>query len=498
MPAEKSKRLSKSLFWLFLGLIAVVGMVLVFLATRWGAFLGDDSYYYIAPARAALAGEGFMPSPYFGPGLPFVMLVLGWLGVPLVPAIRFLNVALFGLNLVLLGLILRKMGLRLSLTLWVVSLVAVVDVFVEAHSHAMSEPLYLTFTLAAFLTLLQYLKRGGWGWLLGCALASAAASLTRYAALPIVPTVAVVLLIYDRRHRFGRRLLNAVGFGLVAVLPLGAYFLRNRLVSGRLTRYESFSIPPLGRDKLRWLLYSIESWFIPGRFVKGREFLAALILALILLAVAIGFWLLHRKAIKAQARPFFTPGLAMWAVFILFNLAMLYLVRGLEGLAPYNARYLLPVLMSLLVIAAVLVDWFWDAARVYIKIALAVFCVVFLGYYAFRGQDFVRQMYRTGMGYSNVGWQQSETIPFIQSHPDVAFVATGEMGIYFWTGEKPAPIVAYGSIPGLHAHMCESGALLVLMKQMPTEIYGYAYDEVVTGLELAYAFNDSEIYRCPE
>ncbi len=176
---------------------------------------------------------------------------------------------------------------------------------------------------------------------------------------------------------------------------------------------------------------------------------------------------------------------------------MLYLVRGLEGLAPYNNRYLLPVLLSLVVLLAFLLDRAWRVTYPAFKVLIAGFCVLFFLYYGYRGQDFVRKMYQTGMGFSNIGWQQSETLPFLELHPDQGFVATGEMGIYFWTGEKPPPIVTYGSISGLHTHLCESGDWLVIMKQMPTEIYGYAYDEVVTGLELVVEFDDSEIYHCP-
>jgi hypothetical protein len=491
-------------FWPAVVGAAVIGMILVGLATRWGAYLGDDSYYYIQPAQAALAGEGFSPSTFFGPGLPVVMLALGGLGVDLVAGIRFLNIFLFGLNLVLVGLILRKMGLRLGFILWGMLLIAVVDVFIEAHGHAMSEPLYLTFALAAILTLLIYFDRQHWGWLVGSALLAGAANLTRYAALPLVPTIALTLFLFDcdrsdgSKYPFWRRILLALGYGLGAILPLAAYLFRNRLVSGRLTRYESFSIPPLARDRIRWFLYNIESWFVPGRFLKGREFLAGLLILGVLFVAGGLFWGFHRKRIQEGNVKFLSKGMSIWALFIFFNVLMLYLVRGLEGLAPYNGRYLMPVLLSLIVILAFLLDRAWRPAYPVFKVLIAVFCFLFLLYYGYRGQDFVRKMYQSGMGFSNIGWQQSETIPFLEAHPDQGIVATGEMGIYFWTGEKPPPIVTYGSIPGLHAHLCQSGDWLVIMKQMPTEIYGYPYTDVVDGLSLVAELNDSEIYRCPE
>jgi hypothetical protein len=487
-----------ALFWLAVGGIALLGMGLVWAATRWGAFLGDDSYYYVQPAQAALAGDGFSPSPFFAPALPFLMLVLGWLGADLVIAFRLLNAALFGVNLVLTALILREWNLRPGFVLWGVGLVAVVDVFIETHGWAMSEPLYLTFTLGAILCLLKYLRADRWTWLLGCTLLAAAANLTRYAALPLVPAVGLALLVLDSRRDLGRRLVRAVVFGLAAVLPLAGYLLRNRLMSGRLTRYEAFRIPPLSGEKLRWFLYSIESWFIPGRFIKGREILAGVVLVVVILGAMFLFRFLHRDVPSGKKSPVFSPGTLVWGLFIVFNLVMLFLVRGLSGLAPYNVRYLVPVLLGLLLILAAILDRAWGRARTFVKAGMIVSCGLFFVYYAYRGADFVLQTRRTGLGYSNIGWQESETIPYLEAHPDLDYAATGEIGIYFWTGEKPPPIVAYGSLAGLRAHLCETGQLLVLMDQMPPELYGYPRDQLVEGLNLVHDFNDSMVYACSQ
>ncbi len=333
MTQESQGKPRRRFFWPAAAGIALIGMVLVWLATRWGAYLGDDSYYYIHPTRMALEGSGFSPSPFFAPGLPVVMLILGWLGADLIVGFRFLNIFLFGLNLVLVGLILRKMGLRLGFIIWGMMLIAVVDVFIEAHGHAMSEPLYLIFVLAAILTLLLYFDRRHWGWLAGSVLLAVAANLTRYAALPLVPTIVMVLLMFDhdrpdgREKSFLRRMLLALGYGLAATLPLAVYLVRNRLVSGRLTRYESFSIPPLTQDRIRWFLYSIESWFIPGRFIKGREFLTGLFLVGVILLLMGTFWWLHKKRIKKGEVTFFNKSVALWILFIFFNFVFRQKIR---------------------------------------------------------------------------------------------------------------------------------------------------------------------------
>ncbi|TLN26987.1 prolipoprotein diacylglyceryl transferase, partial [bacterium] len=72
---------------LMLGL-AAVGVALVLYATRWGAFLSDDSYWYILPAEQALHGQGYHPTRSFAPGLSMMLTLLGGLGLQPLVAVR--------------------------------------------------------------------------------------------------------------------------------------------------------------------------------------------------------------------------------------------------------------------------------------------------------------------------------------------------------------------------------------------------------------------------
>lgn len=110
--------------------------------------------------------------------------------------------------------------------------------------------------------------------------------------------------------------------------------------------------------------------------------------------------------------------------------------------------------------------------------------------------DLTRNLCQTGLGYANIGWHNSETIAYLKAHPDLPVVATGDIGIYFWTGRLPQSIQGLGGSAGVSIYVCQNDAVLVIMRQMPTEIYHLDEAEVVSGLMVVQEFNDGVIYRC--
>jgi CubicO group peptidase (beta-lactamase class C family) len=141
---------------------------------------------------------------------------------------------------------------------------------------------------------------------------------------------------------------------------------------------------------------------------------------------------------------------------------------------------------------------YWEVAKRPTRFAMLAFFSLFLIYYAYRTIDFTRQTSSVGLGYSNIGWHQSETIRYLQQHPElVSMVSTGEMGIYFWTGRMPTVLAAFPTPQALKDYLCNQDAPLFIMNQMPTDLYGMSHDAAITELELARQFNDGEMYVCP-
>jgi hypothetical protein len=193
-----------------------------------------------------------------------------------------------------------------------------------------------------------------------------------------------------------------------------------------------------------------------------------------------------------------TPAVVLLLWFVFLNYLMLYLARGLTLLAIYNPRYLVPPLTVLWIVAIFFLDRLWRLGKWSTRPLVAVTCLVFLAYYGYRAVDFTRAMYDWGLGYANQGWHKSETIPYLNENPDLEVVATGDIGIFFWTERLPRVITSFASPQAMRDHLCATQGELVIMKSMPPEIYNMDKGALIEGLALKQDLNDSEIYQCGE
>jgi hypothetical protein len=328
--------------------------------------------------------------------------------------------------------------------------------------------------------------------------AAGLAVLTRYASIPLIGAIGLVLLIFPAGKRFIDRLKDAVLFGVLSLAPVALYWVRNQIVSGHPVRYLSFSVVPFTRDQLTWFMYNWFSLFIPGRLLRGREILAgSVIIAASLILVAALAWF-YRKKWAQVSSPASKAGLFLLAAVFILNFAMLFIARGLTQLDVLNTRYLVPILIIFLILLVGSAGLLWKAGGRWTRAAIVGFFAIFLIYYGFRTLDFSRQVFNTGLGYSNVGWHNSETVAYIEAHPELTtMVSTGEMGIYFWTGRKPETLADFPDPQALKDYLCQTKAPLFIMDQMPTEIYGLDHAAVVNVLAPVKNFNDGQMFACP-
>src|SRR5512133_3042425 len=178
---------SQLLFLLVLGLIAAGAMGLILYSTPEGLGLSDDSIGYIAGARSILSGQGYReawlasngPVTHFPPGFSSILALIGISGLDPLRGARFLNALLFGANAFLLGVIGWRMTKSQVAGMVLTFLFAVNASLFNAHAVAMSEPLYIFFTLVAFLTFSEYFKTEKIIWLVVTADLVAFAYLTR-------------------------------------------------------------------------------------------------------------------------------------------------------------------------------------------------------------------------------------------------------------------------------------------------------------------------------
>src|SRR5690242_20336453 len=99
-----------TLIYILLIVFAGMGMFIIWYSTIWGAGLISDSFQYTASAKNIAAGNGFAipygdgelePMTKYPPMFPILLAVFELVGIKALLGARIVNIALFGLNIIL-------------------------------------------------------------------------------------------------------------------------------------------------------------------------------------------------------------------------------------------------------------------------------------------------------------------------------------------------------------------------------------------------------------
>jgi hypothetical protein len=143
---------------LLLAFVGACASMLMFWITARGPGVSTDSVVYIDTAKSLLAGEGFFvrgqPLTHFPSAYPLLLAVAGlYPNSDMLQVARWLHAFLFGANIVLIALAVRMctedslLATGCAMLLFLSS-----EPVIWVHSMAWSEPPFITFTLAAFVT----------------------------------------------------------------------------------------------------------------------------------------------------------------------------------------------------------------------------------------------------------------------------------------------------------------------------------------------------------
>lgn len=341
---------NKKIFILALSLFALLGASCLLYATRFGAGLPSDSIVFTALARRLLQGHGLTlidfyqtvdPVSRFPPLYPLLLAASTYFGLDVFEGARALNVGLFFMNIMLVGLIAYRLTDRsiacslLSTFLFMWS----VDVLTY-HSLALSEVPFLFFLSLAFLSMLEYLESGGTSWYLLSALASGLSVATRYAGLGWIGAASVALMVLLPKKEKSSQF-KAVLFAGVGLLPFAAWSLRNR----------HFHTEMIGRSLSVHAFWGMDQWQnfkkMLGVYIANDshlQFLFLLMACCVIGALGIRLW---------RSRHTLTKGWKLALFFIVGYTAMLLLTATFlqADLFFVNDRLFLPIHVFFIVFA---------------------------------------------------------------------------------------------------------------------------------------------------
>ena len=397
-----------------------------------GIALTPDSVGYVSAARSLSNGKGLTlydssPLTMQAPLYPAVLASLELLsGLDPLEGARFINAGLFGLIVFFSGLLFRRRLARSSFVVVGMAAASLSPVLFGVSTFALTEPLFILWTLVFLLLLDNYLNARSPALLILLAIVTGLACLTRYFGISLAVTGAAAILALQRTP-FRSRLSHLMLFGAISVAPLGAWAARNFHLANTLLGDRDPSGYPLHHN-LYFSLIRCLSWFLPLDYLadnlkstKAHFALGAIAGYIVGLVWSPGnVWTDLRPAIRRIG-----PELLFAGTYSI----VLVVVSTLTAHEGINDRYMSPVYVPAVLIFLYLLEkrlagsasnftvriFGFTGSLAMRKLAYAILSA-WLAILSFRTALTATQLMKTGLGYNHIDWQTSETVSYLRTH----------------------------------------------------------------------------------
>jgi len=385
---------------------------------------------------------------------------------------RVLHILLFAANTGLMGLLGLRMTKSQAVGICLALLFGTNAHLLRIHAQVLSEPLFIFFSLASFLTFsiaLEYqsalitnsdknrsstssysLRSGTDFWLLLTGFLTSLAFLTRYSGLALIATFLIAIFLLSSQSRF-----KQIAFFLAGTIPLiAAWFIRNSLVAESATnRGMQFNLIQI--SNIRTGLWNVADFLTPFQSWQGWLFKSG---ALSIFLVAVGLvllaWLAYRAYqtffLKAVTNPLtFTTSLYVFG----YLGAVLFSMSFFDASTKFQHRILSPLYVSWMV----LLVYFFGILntkdtkstkenqeksaplrfirQIRVPFALSL-TILILALSTFNFQHSLTELREIdGLGYASWRWRQMNVLAIIKDlPPNVAIYSNSPPAVYLVTG----------------------------------------------------------------
>ena len=505
-------RFGRDPFTLLIVVLAGLGTANILVRTAtYGTAVNTDSILFLSTTINFLAGEGwrdFAGNPLVGwpPLFPLLLAASGWIGIDPLEAGRLINATAFGLTILAAGCYLRSHLRSQWLTLAATATLATSLPLSYWASHFMTDSLFVLLTLLALIQLAAFLHRGGRTPLLLAAVFTALAALTRWPGVVLIGVGVLVLLPLAR-------LKHTLVFGAVSSVPLLAVLAHNWAATGHLTEATGHRTKPLRQSLSAGLHQTVEvvrEWVVPPQTPDGLAYLLGLAVAAVVLASAAAI-LRGREPDPEAAPPSFGLGPALpFGAFTVGYIAFMVAVVPLTVTQGIDSRYLLPIYVPLLLMAAFLTDRFLSIAATgrMVTVRYAVASLVVLATLTHVGFSTRRNLHLTTHAYvagykedwmfNTVHWQQSATLTYLRDNPIASRIYSNRRYLT-WFADRTAHPGKHQRIPSKRRWAeIEVGAHIVWFERDYERSYsnrGGLDLQVLPGVEIVAELADGLVLR---
>ena len=515
-------------FTLLLILIAMLGMMHIWIRTSNGVALTIDSFVYLFAAENFAGGNGainYRATPLASHPLFFPMLLgfISLFGIEPVDAGRFVNIAAFGLTILISGFYLGRNLKSHLLALGVA--VAIMTSFYLSNfcSYVLTEPLSILLTLLALMPLGSVPDRRSEKRALALsAIFAALAPVTRYIGVTVI--FAAVLVILMRRGKpVYAKLKDALIYAVFSSIPITLLLAYNWTVSNTLVGNRSaFASGQSIFESLEQIVWGAGRRIVPPPL--GTDWLVYTVLgAVSLIGVSmVAFAILSRRGQAMEPSEILGPFLP-FGIFVPVYLVVIAIVAPYTVRQPIDARYLGLCVVPALLVGTFLLDLFLHSeARgkmAAVKWVVATFiligCVANVGFQGQRNLDATIKYYHTRYedphlkNYNTAYLTDLELGEYLRTHPIDGRVYTNIPGSVWWLTDVSPPIRRVrGSTKDCLAWLQlalaqfqqrqESEEVYIVYIELREDVKYHCHipeSELPTQLERVASFSDGAVYR---
>ncbi len=465
------------------GGLAVLGMAVLWFATRLGIGLYPDSIVYIGAARSILGDDGFQflndigqvaPITQYPPGYPWLIAVLGMIGLDPLDGARWLSIFFCAGNSLLVAYIAYRSTSSYGATLLAVFLSFAAFPMVYINSQALSEPPFIFLTLLGFCFLARYLRESHGASIYWFALAIGLSCLVRYVGVAFGLTGAAVMLLHGRGD-WPKRFIDTAKFSLLAAIPIVAWIVRNYLSAGNaVNRSFGFHLPAMA--DLLPSTDTVGQWLLPTSVVDNAPWPSRLFLLLTFLL----FCGLARKVDLSRS---WHPRLMVYCVVGYGSFLFISFAFNDQPLYFDTRTMALPYVATLIVGLSIMTAWLrenrpmekswrWFGFDCAIMFLLALQMI--------NGVVWLRHSYLNGIGFATDTWRHSELIKFAKNAPvSTPIISNAPDFIYTLTGRRAA-MIPYKVDPNNRQPNRQYVQAIAAMRerlQQPNAVFVYFNDE---------------------
>lgn len=435
---------------------------------RYGPGTTHDSAAYMYAAQSLRNGEGLQ---YFGYPSPFIqwpplyplLLALGELaGLTSRLSSTIVNSLAFALTVFIAGRWMLRTFKNIVFTIGGTLLLLLSVPLLQVSEYLWTEILFVLFFLLLYTNLEHFIRYGNYGSLAFAGFFSALACIDRYAGVTIVAAACFFLLFSKKGILNG--FMNAAFYGVISAIPMGAWVVRNYIVSGTLLGVRLPSTFTLSQN-IKRSLESIYTWVQPDKLLSrhisvhllsAAKLFTILVPVLIITAFTVFMiraLLLGQPAGKLSKRrkndEVYEENvrkdidrLFPITFFMVFSLIyIVYLVASATSVAfePINSRYLIPVYVPLVLVVLAAADLLFSVIKINTKAAglvLPLLMILFLVYPAANMAASVYDSWKNGAGgYAAASWrgksgflehmQKNGQHTYYSNNADVVYIISG-------------------------------------------------------------------------